>query len=1364
MPATASLVDAKAGTRAPDPLPRHAREPAPTAAVGRQAMSAGLGPADAVALLMEHSNHEGAVEQRRAILGRIQHTYGNRYAGMVVAELRVREAETTGKPPPEPLEPERTQPSKASPNVAAAPSAAPAALKPAPAAMTATAPARATAAPTQAAAPSAPPASPAATPALAARKDEAEAVPAPPLAESVSRPGPTESRIRIATVQKAGGNLANQRTIETAVAEPAITIEKAPASPQEDPGYQAVVSQLRAIAKHERTPPKKPGEKSHEVKEAAELPPATLEEKSGYDNHLQTMESVPPPKAEDFTVAAFTEKFRAKIDQIASNLPKQKDDQGSVARVVAFATEKSATVQEVKNQNQNLSARMRKEADKNPLDLKDKVTTETPDLKIDPAGSTPELKTTGAAAPKPRANQEISMDAESRALDDSLRNHNVGGQIVNIDEGSLAYPVSGETDFDEAGDAKRKAQEQIRKVIPSYRVQETGVIAKSEAEFSNVVKAGLNKQHQIRSGRFGDVLGKQKHHESKIEGAKGAVFAKFQNIYKKAKHQVDDELATISNIEKDFEAILNKADEDFKAWVHQDLEYIYTPGFFDYSDWKDKNAEEIKEEHQRLKNQKGSENRIIGRFDYLYLEAMNNVRDRHSTKLFERAKNSFIWNVLRGVEQIGVRVVEVLNTANKHIRDAKEETKKIYDSLDTPQQKELATAFGAVMGQYESLEETVKDREREIIEDMARNYSRSVGKLQATFDAIKKDVLTSWLEKAWNKLKAIVNAIIEFATRIAELLGRVVYLLGDIISSPRAFFRNLITGISEGFSTFVNRIDEFLATAFFDWIRGTTGVQVQLPKEWNPAGIFGLFTQLLNLSTETIWQRMEVVYDKSVANAFRRGEVALGKGLEIFDIIKTRGLGGLWDHIRESLGTLLSDTLDTIKETVLYAAIKKVIIEIGKMLVPGGGFIAIAEKIIRLLLFIVEARNKILDLIESFVTSMENAVRGDIAGIVKLITTALTRFITLALDFLVSFFGLSSLKEKVERFIERMRNPVIRGIDFVLQKFKPLVMRGAEVFVKGKERVMEAGKAVVQVGLPQDPNERLRLGLDVATRAVNALPGRAVTAALINPVLKVIRVRYGFTTLQPIARDGDWWIEGEVNPKDGRKAGKKVGIEEAREREEKAQSLEVGQWVRILSSTRRPMGEVKKIDKDPSGRKVTFTWENLKKDEASRGGMASFNDYDQTWRIAHPEEYNIEEEQLNEYNQYPEDRSWPTENVARRVLNYRYHQDPKIQTNPRNKEWEHIREKSGAGAHSAANLALADAKFNRDLGEMFGYKYGPGEHGMTGTGGQTLRDFLKGQPEDVHIKWKQKFYARYNYKLYWVRTSRIGPYQVLEKS
>ena len=50
----------------------------------------------------------------------------------------------------------------------------------------------------------------------------------------------------------------------------------------------------------------------------------------------------------------------------------------------------------------------------------------------------------------------------------------------------------------------------------------------------------------------------------------------------------------------------------------------------------------------------------------------------------------------------------------------------------------------------------------------------------------KKMCSPGWLEKAWNKLKAVVNAIIDFATRIAELLGRLVHLVGRISSPARA--------------------------------------------------------------------------------------------------------------------------------------------------------------------------------------------------------------------------------------------------------------------------------------------------------------------------------------------------------------------------------------------------------------------------------------------------------------------------------------------------------------------------------------------------------------------------------------------------
>jgi hypothetical protein len=293
------------------------------------------------------------------------------------------------------------------------------------------------------------------------------------------------------------------------------------------------------------------------------------------------MENVPIPVVAEFTVEDFTEKFRAKVTEIADKLPKPKDDQDAVSRAVAFGTEKVAAIQEVKAQNQNLSKPFRDEAARDPLDLADKAVA-APELTVDPPGYAPEIKQARIAAAKPKKDQEISLDDESRALDDALRNQNAGGQPIKIDEGSLAFPISGEKTFDEAGETKRKAQEEIQKANPKYREAEKEVITKSEVEMPHIVKAGLKDQHQSRSTSFDNVLGTQESHKENIETEKGGVFKQFQDIYKEKKDLVDKELAKVTDIEKSFKTVINKAEQKFRDVVNKQMKYIYTPGFLNY--------------------------------------------------------------------------------------------------------------------------------------------------------------------------------------------------------------------------------------------------------------------------------------------------------------------------------------------------------------------------------------------------------------------------------------------------------------------------------------------------------------------------------------------------------------------------------------------------------------------------------------------------------------------------------------------------------------------------------------------------------------------------------------------------------------
>jgi hypothetical protein len=67
----------------------------------------------------------------------------------------------------------------------------------------------------------------------------------------------------------------------------------------------------------------------------------------------------------------------------------------------------------------------------------------------------------------------------------------------------------------------------------------------------------------------------------------------------------------------------------------------------------------------------------------------------------------------------------------------------------------------------------------------------------------------------------------------------------------------------------------------------------------------------------------------------------------------------------------------------------------------------------------------------------------------------------------------------------------------------------------------------------------LRQGLAAAEAAVNALSGTVVTARIISPALGVIRTRYSFTTLTAVEREGEWWVQGTINPSGDRRTRKR---------------------------------------------------------------------------------------------------------------------------------------------------------------------------------------------------------------------------------
>ncbi len=858
-----------------------------------------------------------------------------------------------------------------------------------------------------------------------------------------------------------------------------------PTSTEEDELYQKVINELGEKSKQQQEPHKQKGAKE----KVMEIPPKAkiANEKSRKTKATAILDAANEEGDRTFTREGFVKLFGEKVDKVAKALPTNKEqnrriDQGTLMGAAIDAASRVAKV-ELKKETAplKLEENLSREEYLRQEQARGEKIVPGPTSPY-PAGPRPVISNPADANPKPKSDEEIALEKESQELDDYFAK-----QEYEVKEENLFLDISREKDFDDAVKTKRQAQEETRKVPEQYRSIEAPALIESQVKIDESLNSSLGKMHSARKGRFKDIQDSQQLAEINSETRKERIFREFQEIYDGTKADVDRALCPLNSIDERFADFVKAEEAEFSRSVKVDLQYICPCcddiAICDTSDWREITAaNDIIREMRSLMNQDGIDDSTqkeingiirerglsnnVPRFGGVYQvywkyrsKAYDTVQECHFEIMFHNKKESFIERVKAGVNVFAFEVVNALNEAKACIKAGEEKARKKYECLsdvDKVDKEEGHIAFESIKGQFENLKDLVNDQHDEVINSMARIYTTSVNKLRDEYERLKKENETTWLEAAWNKVKAVVKAIINFARRIVKLLGRLVYLVGDIIASPGSFFDNLIEGVTQGFSTFIKDLDTFLSKAFFTWIRGSSGIAIDIPKTWNPKGIFKLFTQLLNLDTETIWLRVSEKFGNTVADAFRKGEKITQKGLEVFGIVRRDGLAGIWEYVKDSIGNVLTETLEMIKETVLYAAIKKIITEIGKLLIPGGGFLAIAEKIVRLLQFIFDARDKILDMIEAFLDSVEMAVKGNIPAIISRITDALTQFITLAIDFLVAFFGLRSLKEKVQRFIDRMKKPIIRGIDWLLDKLAPIIRKIFRLKEDGKSKEEES--------------------------------------------------------------------------------------------------------------------------------------------------------------------------------------------------------------------------------------------------------------------------------------------------------------------
>jgi len=281
---------------------------------------------------------------------------------------------------------------------------------------------------------------------------------------------------------------------------------------------------------------------------------------------------------------------------------------------------------------------------------------------------------------------------------------------------------------------------------------------------------------------------------------------------------------------------------------------------------------------------------------------------------------------------------------------------------------------------------------------------------------------------------------------LVSILRKAAELIVDIITDPIGFLGNLIDGVMQGLNNFMTNLPRHLLQGLMKWLFGALGAAgLEMPESFDLKGIVSIILQIFGLTYQNFRKRaVDIVGEPVVA--------AIEKTAEVFKVVMTEGIAGLWRLIQEKVLELKSMVLDAIfdyiKEKVLIAGVTWII----GLLNPASAFFKACKAIYDIVVFFIERGSQIIDLVNAIIDSISAIVKGNIGVAAKMVEDALAKAIPVAIGFLASLLGLGDIGGTIKKTIDKAREPVNKAIDWVINLAVKGVKAAGKLLGFGKEK------------------------------------------------------------------------------------------------------------------------------------------------------------------------------------------------------------------------------------------------------------------------------------------------------------------------
>ena len=381
------------------------------------------------------------------------------------------------------------------------------------------------------------------------------------------------------------------------------------------------------------------------------------------------------------------------------------------------------------------------------------------------------------------------------------------------------------------------------------------------------------------------------------------------------------------------------------------------------------------------------------------------------------------------------------------------------------------------------------------------------------------DIAGSFMSWAFDQVLSLLEILFSVvAPGVMPYLKKAQAAFTSILKNPIGFVGNLVQAGKKGFQMFAGNIVTHLKAALIKWLVGPLAeAGVYIPKSFSLIEIVKLVLSVLGLTWQNIRAKLVKIIPEPVL-------VGLEKTAGILVTLVKDGPAAAWEQIKTELSELKDQLIAQVTQMVSVEIVKAAVMKLVSMINPAGAVIQAIIAIYNTVTFFIEKINQIAAVVGSFIDSISAIAAGQVDAAAKKVETTMANTLTVVIAFLAKFAGLGGIPAKLVGIVKKIRQPIDKGLDKIVAWLGKMLKK--------------LGGAIAQAGLPTDPNERLRLGLNAAKTAVQRLSGNRIGRAVIVPVLGAIKIRYGFTSLEPEIRNGKWWIKGTINPSGDADSGK----------------------------------------------------------------------------------------------------------------------------------------------------------------------------------------------------------------------------------